>query len=147
MEGLPEEQRAVIRPFLAGPGVFEYGRVSLAEVVRQKRLASFHLYYTATPVECDCISIRESALLGALPVLSNHRVFAERPGLHLAGDPLSAADAAAAARELLVAVASGAADALREQLVREGEAAGEDGGGLFGGWAHVAAAWGRTLVP
>jgi len=100
MEGLEESQRRQIKPFLHQPGVFEHGRVPLDQVVALKRSAAFHLYYTASHIECDCISVRESALLGAVPVLSKHHVFNERPGIHLGGDPNNAEDASHAARQL-----------------------------------------------
>lgn len=83
MDGLTQQQRDIIQPFLNQPNVIEYGRVSLNKVIELKRKASMHLYFTNTPIECDCISVRESALLGCVPILSTKNVFAERPGRYV----------------------------------------------------------------
>ena len=37
--------------------------------------------------EVDCLSVRESALCGCIPLLSTKAVFPERAGLHIPGDP------------------------------------------------------------
>ena len=40
-----------------------------------------------TNSETDCISIKESAAVGCIPIISSVGVFAERNGLHMKGDP------------------------------------------------------------
>lgn len=68
-------------------GVYEYGRQPFSTIVREKYMSNFHLYFTSTSVEIDCISIRESARMGCIPLLSQHGIFPTRPGIHLPGDP------------------------------------------------------------
>jgi hypothetical protein len=67
------------------PGVYEHGRVDLEEIAKQKAKSGFHLYVSNSETEIDCISVRESLLCGAIPVLSNDYVFPERDGIHITG--------------------------------------------------------------
>ena len=45
-----------------------------------------HLYISNSPTEIDCISVRESLVCGAVPVLGNDYVFKERDGIHVPGN-------------------------------------------------------------
>jgi len=67
------------------PGVHEHGRVDLSEIAREKAISGFHLYVSNSETEIDCISVRESLLCGAIPVLGNDYVFSERDGIHVTG--------------------------------------------------------------
>ena len=49
---------------LQQPGVTELGRHGVDEVVRAKCAAGFHLYFSKSEAETDCISIRESTVAG-----------------------------------------------------------------------------------
>jgi len=51
-------------------------------IAREKHRSSFQLYVTNTPIEIDCISIRESLATGCIPLLSNFGVFKDREGIH-----------------------------------------------------------------
>jgi hypothetical protein len=52
-----------------------------------KRESGIH-FYLSTQGETDCISIKESALAGCIPVVSSLEVFAERPyTIRIQGDP------------------------------------------------------------
>ena len=42
-------------------GVTDHGRQPLDVIVKEKHTSSFHLYFSKTAAETDCISIRESA--------------------------------------------------------------------------------------
>lgn len=68
-------------------GVFEYGKQNIDVIRKEKYTSSFHLYYSKTSVETDCISIRESICAGCVPIISKFNVFVERKGIHLDGDP------------------------------------------------------------
>jgi hypothetical protein len=46
------------------PGVTELGRHGVDEVARAKCAAGFHLYFSKSEAETDCISIRESTVSG-----------------------------------------------------------------------------------
>jgi len=67
---------------LSQPGVMDHGRQPMDIVIREKYMSSFHLYVTNTPIEIDCISIRESLATGAIPLISNFGVFKDREGVH-----------------------------------------------------------------
>lgn len=58
-------------------GVFEHGRISQQELMNERARSSIH-YYPTTFTEIDCISIRESAAVGCIPVVGSHSVFPER---------------------------------------------------------------------
>lgn len=75
---------------MAQDGVKECGRISQEELLKEKAKANIHLY-TGDFQEIDCISVRESACLGAIPVVSkNVEVFAEKPYcISIEGDPRS----------------------------------------------------------
>jgi len=45
-------------------------------------MSNFHLYISNSDAEIDCISVRESLVAGAIPLISNYGVFKERDGIH-----------------------------------------------------------------
>jgi glycosyltransferase involved in cell wall biosynthesis len=71
------------------PGVFEHGRVSQEKLIQEKSTASIH-YYACTYPEIDCISIRESAAVGCVPVTTDFAVFKEKEYcVRVPGEPTS----------------------------------------------------------
>lgn len=77
---------------LCQPGVVDHGRCSVDSVIKEKHTSTFHLYYSKTNCETDCISLRESACAGCIPIISKYSVFKERSGIHLDGDPYNQND-------------------------------------------------------
>ena len=77
-----EKMKQMLRHILSQPGVMDHGRQPMDIVIREKYMSSFHLYVTNTPIEIDCISIRESLATGAIPLISNFGVFKDREGVH-----------------------------------------------------------------
>jgi glycosyltransferase involved in cell wall biosynthesis len=71
-------------------GVKEHGRVGLDIIAQKKALSGFHLYVSNSETEIDCISVRESLLCGAIPILGNDYVFKERDGIHITGSTKNA---------------------------------------------------------
>jgi len=71
-------------------GVKERGRISNSELIHEKTKANVH-YYVGDFQEIDCISVRESACVGAIPVVSGSvEVFNEKPYcIKISGDPHS----------------------------------------------------------
>jgi glycosyltransferase involved in cell wall biosynthesis len=67
------------------PGVNEHGRIPLSQIAKEKATSAIHMYISNSPTEIDCISVRESLLCGAVPVLGNDYVFKEREGVHVSG--------------------------------------------------------------
>lgn len=76
-----------MKKLLKQPGIIDHGRQSVDVIVKEKQTASYHLYYSSTRAETDCISIRESCVAGCIPIISKKNVFLERTGIHLDGDP------------------------------------------------------------
>lgn len=76
-----------MKSLLNQPGVYDHGRQNLDTIIKEKHTSSFHLYFSKTSAETDCISIRESTCAGCIPILSDYNVFSERNGIHLPGDP------------------------------------------------------------
>jgi hypothetical protein len=74
--------KGILRQLLAQPGVMDHGRQPMDIIIREKYMSSFHLYVSNTPIEIDCISIRESLATGAIPLISNYGVFKNREGVH-----------------------------------------------------------------
>jgi glycosyltransferase involved in cell wall biosynthesis len=72
----------MIKMLLSQPGVMDHGRQPMEIIIRAKHMSSFHLYITNTPIEIDCISIRESLATGTIPLITNFGVFREREGVH-----------------------------------------------------------------
>ena len=69
------------------PGVREGGRIGVEELIKEKSTAAIH-YYGCTFQEIDCISVRESALVGCVPVTTNHAALGEKPYcLKVPGNP------------------------------------------------------------
>lgn len=72
-------------------GVSEHGRVGQDDLMQEKSTASIH-YYGCTYKEIDCISIRESAVVGCVPVTTDFAVFQEKKyceRVPLVGEPTS----------------------------------------------------------
>tara|TARA_Y100000741_G_scaffold365215_1_gene360749 strand:- start:4919 stop:6691 length:1773 start_codon:yes stop_codon:yes gene_type:complete len=82
-----KEFKEEMEPLLKQPGVTDHGRCSIDIISDAKFQSSFHLYFSKTYQETDCISIKESFAAGCIPILSSFGVFPERNGLHLKGDP------------------------------------------------------------
>lgn len=82
-----KEFKEEMEPLLKQPGVTDHGRCSVDIIRDAKSKSGFHLYFSKTFAETDCISIKESFASGCIPVLSTYGVFRERNGIHVKGDP------------------------------------------------------------
>lgn len=81
--------KAMMKSLMSQDGVEECGRISQTNLAREKSKASIH-YYVGDFQEIDCISVRESAYLGAIPVVSREaHVFKEKEDycILVDGDP------------------------------------------------------------
>lgn len=83
-----KKYKNIVLDLMNQDGVTECGRISHSELLKEKAKANIHLY-TGDFQEIDCISIRESACVGAIPVVSSFvKVFQEKPYCTLVdGDP------------------------------------------------------------
>jgi GR25 family glycosyltransferase involved in LPS biosynthesis len=77
--------REGINRLLQSEGVHDHGRQPVSVISEEKHRSSFHLYYTNSVTETDCISIKESAVAGCIPIISGVNVFAERSGVVMPG--------------------------------------------------------------
>lgn len=68
-------------------GVTDYGRIGQDKLVEEKSTSAIH-YYACTYQEVDCISVRESAMVGCVPVTTDFAALAEKPYcVKVAGNP------------------------------------------------------------
>lgn len=59
------------------PGVTEHGRIGVKALIQEKSTAAIH-YYGCTFQEIDCISVRESASVGCVPVTTDRAALSEK---------------------------------------------------------------------
>lgn len=80
--------KKIVLELMNQPGVKELGRIPQEELLKEKAKASIH-YYVGDFQEIDCISVRESACLKTIPVVSRFaKVFEEKSYCVLIdGDP------------------------------------------------------------
>jgi len=76
-----EEFKKAITPLLASKGVMDHGRQPLEIIVREKYMSNFHIYLSNSEAEIDCISIKESLVAGAIPLISTFGIFNDREGI------------------------------------------------------------------
>ena len=60
------------------PGVTDRGRLGQDKLIEEKATAAIH-YYGCTYPETDCISVRESAMVGCVPVTTDFAALSEKP--------------------------------------------------------------------
>jgi len=70
---------------IGSTNVCDHGRQPLELVAREKLMSSFQLYLCESHEEIDCISVRESLVVGCIPILLNVGVFQERDGFKVQG--------------------------------------------------------------
>lgn len=81
----------MIRKLIASlPSVEDHGRMDRSRVRKMCADAHIHFYPCVAACEIDCISCKETALAGIIPVIPNSFVFSERAGVHFDGIPNSA---------------------------------------------------------
>lgn len=76
-----------MKDLLSQPGVMDHGRQSQNLIIREKYMSGIHLYLSFSVSEIDCISVKESLLTGAIPILTDFGVFPERDGIHINYNP------------------------------------------------------------
>lgn len=69
--------RQKMQTLMAQPGITEHGRIGVEELVQEKSTATIH-YYGCTFQETDCVSVRESALVGCVPVTTSYGALGEK---------------------------------------------------------------------
>jgi len=84
---LPAPIKATLEPLLKQSGVYEHSRGSYTDTIISRLKSFAQLYVSSSPLEIDCLSIKEAAYTGCIPILSTKAVFPERAGIHVEGDP------------------------------------------------------------
>lgn len=77
--GNPERQswKAKMLELMKQEGVYEHGRIDQKELLQIKSQSNIN-WYPTTFEEIDCISVRESAAVGCIPVTSSYAVFQDK---------------------------------------------------------------------
>ncbi|NEQ36352.1 MAG: glycosyltransferase family 4 protein [Okeania sp. SIO3I5] len=88
-ESKPEnrEWKAKMIELMEQPGVREHGRIGVDKLLEEKATSAIH-YYGCTFQEIDCISVRESAMVGCVPVTTDYVALSEKDYcVKVAGNP------------------------------------------------------------
>lgn len=84
------------------PGVTHHGRVGVTELMKQKAISSIHYYACTSAEETDCISVRESAAVGCVPVTTDYVALSEKPYcIKVPGPPCARETQEAVARKIV----------------------------------------------
>ena len=117
-------------------GVSELGRVGQKELLKAKADASIH-YYATNFEEIDCISVRESALVGCVPIMTDYAALKEKTyGLRMKGNPNSMKTHQEIAKEIVHLIKSGEIENLREEGKKKA---------FKENWGEVARQWTKNL--
>jgi hypothetical protein len=133
---LPKPVKDELGPLLQQPGVYEHKRSSYDDTIMERYKSFAQLYVSGSPLEIDCLSVREAALTGCIPILSNGAVFPERTGIHIDGDPNSQCTLEKAAQTVL-----GLLDLPDEKLNQFTAAVLSSAQGQAQPWTELAAKW------
>jgi glycosyltransferase involved in cell wall biosynthesis len=71
------EWREMMKQLMQQEGVIDHGKIGQDQLILEKSKSSIH-YYACTYPEIDCISVRESAVVGCVPVTTDFAVLAEK---------------------------------------------------------------------
>lgn len=117
-------------------GVFEHGRVGQEELVKAKASSTIH-YFASDFEEIDCISVRESALVGCVPVTTDYAALREKPyGVKVKGDPRLRETQEAAAKEIVRLIKTGEVEKYRDLCIE---------GAKKETWKEIAKKWQKVM--
>lgn len=72
-----QEWRREMLALMQQPGVIDHGMIGQYDLIREKARSAIH-YYGCTYEEVDCISVRESAAVGCVPVTTDFAALSEK---------------------------------------------------------------------
>ncbi len=119
----PERQmwKKKMLELMSQPGVTEHGRVGQKDLIKEKYRSTVH-YYATNFEEIDCISVRESAMAGCVPVMTDYAALREKTyGVRIKGDPNEKETHEKIAEELVRLIKSGEIEKYREEGIKEAE--------------------------
>ncbi|MEG3436616.1 glycosyltransferase [Pannus brasiliensis CCIBt3594] len=121
----------------ASPGVVDRGMVGYRQLIEEKARSAIH-YYGCTYREIDCISARESAVVGCVPVVTDFAVFQEKDYcVKVPGEPADPATQQALAWKVVELLKN--PDRLQQERERCRAIAARDT------WESSAAAWAEAI--
>ncbi len=92
---------------MSQPGVTEHGRIGHEKLIEIKSKSSIH-YYATNFEEIDCISVRESAAVGCVPVTTKYAALKEKSYcVTVEGDPNSKETQEAVAKNIVSMIKNG----------------------------------------
>jgi glycosyltransferase involved in cell wall biosynthesis len=117
MHGVKDEEfKKVITQLLSSKGVMDHGRQPLEIIAREKYMSNFHIYLSNSETEIDCITVKESLVTGAIPIISNFGVFKDREGIKFELGDMSQETFAKIALKIVELMRDPKLDQLRETL-------------------------------
>jgi glycosyltransferase involved in cell wall biosynthesis len=79
-----DKQKSYLTSLIAqSKNVMDHGRQPLPLIVREKKRATYQLYFNNSEFEIDCINIREGLHCGCIPIIFDGLVYAERDGIKI----------------------------------------------------------------
>lgn len=78
-----ENTKNMFNTLLTKPGVMNHGNQPLEMVIREKYMSTFELLITGNTNIIDYANIKECAITGCIPIISNVGIFNEVDGFHL----------------------------------------------------------------
>ena len=127
-----EEFKKAMTLLLASKGVMDHGRQPLDIIVREKYMSNFHIYLSSSEAEIDCITVKESLVTGAIPIISNEGVFKDREGIKFDLGDMSKEAFAKIALKLIEIMRDPKLDVFRETLKKSS---------TIISWIDIAAKW------
>ena len=127
-----EEFKKAMTLLLATKGIMDHGRQPVEIIAREKYLSNFHLYLSNSEAEIDCITVKESLVAGAIPIISNAGVFKDREGIKFDLGDMSPNALANAALKIVEIMKDTKLDVYRETLKKST---------TIISWIDIAAKW------
>ena len=116
MDGVQNDDfKKAMAQLLGSKGVMDHGRQPVEVIVREKYMSSFHLYLCNIE-ESDCITVKESLITGAIPLLSTLGALKDREGIKFDLGDMSKNVYSNIALKIIELMKQKSLDALRETL-------------------------------
>jgi glycosyltransferase involved in cell wall biosynthesis len=132
MDGVKNDEfKKAMTQLLGSKGVMDHGRQPVDIIVREKYMSSFHLYLCNIE-ESDCITVKESLITGAIPILSTLGALKDREGIKFDLGDMSQKVYSNIALNILELMKQKSLDTLRETLKKSS---------TIIPWIDIAAKW------
>jgi hypothetical protein len=78
-----EEAKLSFEPLFSKSGIMYHGSQPLDIIIREKYMSSFELLIPSNTNMTDCVNLKESAIAGCIPIVSNIEIFNELDVYHI----------------------------------------------------------------